>query len=187
MLDFNISLEFNPDINVISKGKVDALVITSCDIHMFTNDDRMYSDFDDQIFNELNGPTANLGFIDIEVGFAGYSGRPYPKVYTKCFSMYSDKYKLIKPMKMNDRTSESKINQRGETVMGIRYYFNSMEEIYSLRQCSKIFFECFFALDKPTNAYALMCQLEKDNGEWKAKYANTYRPSYAHNIKGLID
>ena len=66
-------------------------------------------------------------------------------------------------------------------------YFNSKEEIYSLRQCSKIFFECFFALDKPKNTYALMCQLEKDNGEWKAKYANTYRPSYAHNIKGLID
>ena len=47
MLDFNISLEFNPDINVISKGKVDALVITSCAIHMFPNDNRMYSDFDD--------------------------------------------------------------------------------------------------------------------------------------------
>ena len=90
-------------------------------------------------------------------------------------------------MKADNRASESKINQRGETIIGIRYYFRSKEEIHSLRGCNRILFECFFALEKPKNTYALMCQLEKDGGEWKAKYANTYRPRYAKNIKGLID
>ena len=35
--------------------------------------------------------------------------------------------------------------------------------------------------------YAVMCQLEKKDSAWEAKYANTYRPHYATNIKNLVD
>ena len=187
MLDFNISLDFKPDIKVASKNNVDSLVITSCAVHMFPNDDRMYSNFEDQTYNRLNNATGNLGFVDIEIGFAGYTGTPYPKVYTKCFMLYTDNYQLIKPMKMVDNSSESKINHRGETVIGIRYYFRTKDEIDNLLQCNRLLFECFFALGKVRNTYAVMCQLEKKDSAWEAKYANTYRPHYATNIKNLVD
>ena len=186
MLDFNVGFEFNPDFKVTSKGNVDSLVITSCAIHMSSNDDRMYSDFEDQTYNELNSPSGK-GFVDIEIGFAGYSGKSYPSVYTKCFMLYTDNCKLIKPMKMTNNTSESKINQRGETVIGIRYYFRTREEINSLLTCKNILFECFFAFEKTKNTYGVMCQLQKQDGKWNAKYANTYRPKYAKDIVHLID
>jgi hypothetical protein len=187
MLDFNVSLEFNPEIKVTSKNNVDPLVITSCSVHMFPNDDRMYSDFEEQSYNCLNNAVSNLGFVDIEIGFAGYNGTPYPKVFTKCFVLYTDNYQFIKPMKMINNSSESKINHRGETVIGIRYYFRTKDEIDNLLQCNRILFECFFALEKAKNTYAVMCQLEKKDDQWTAKYANTYRPHYATNIKNLID
>ncbi len=187
MLDFNVSLEFNPDIKVVTKSDIDALIITSCAIHISANDDRMYSDFDDQTFNKLNCATDDLGFIDFEIGFAGYSGKPYPKVYTKCFMLYTDNFQLIKPMKMNNHTSESKINQRGETVIGIRYYFKTRDEIQKIISCNNLLFDGFLALGKPQNTYAFVCQLQKKEEIWTAKYANTYRPHYAKNIKGLID
>ena len=187
MLDFNISLEFKPDVKFVSKENVDALVITSCAMHMFPTDDRMYSDFEEQTYNELNNSANNLGFVDIEIGFAGYTGTPYPKVYTKCFMLYTDNYQMIKPMKMVDNSSESKINHRGETVIGIRYYFRTKDEIDNLLHCNRILFECFFALGKSKNTYGLMCQLQKENDVWNAKYANTYRPCYASNIKHLLD
>ena len=187
MLDFNISLELKPDITAMYKGPVDALVITSCAMHMFSNDDRMYSDFEAQTFNVMNYSADRFAFLDVEIGLTGYSGKPYPKLYTKCFTLFSDNYELIKPMKMNDNTSETKINQRGETVIGMRYYFRSEEEMLKLIQCKKLLLECFFALDKPHNTYGLMCQLEKADGNWAIKYANTYKPGYARNIKHLFD
>jgi hypothetical protein len=187
MLDFNVSLELKPEINMAYKGNIDALVITSCAMHMFANDDRMYSDLEAQTFNVLNYCADRFTFLDIEVGLTGYSGKPYPKLYTKCFTLFSDNYQLIKPMKMDDKTSETKINQRGETVFGIRYHFRSEEEMIKLTQCTKLLLECFFALEKPNNTYGLMCQLEKVDGKWTIKYANTYKPSYARNIKNLFD
>lgn len=187
MLDFNISLDFKPYIKSMPEANTDALVITSCDIHMLPNDDRMYSNFEDQTYNELNSSRGNLGFIDIELGLGGYSGRPYPRVYTKCFMLYTDKYQMIKPMKMTNNASESKINLRGDTVIGIRYYFRTEDEIFSLIHCNSILFECFFALGKTRNTYAIMCQLQKEKGEWGVKYANTYRPHYATNIKNMLD
>lgn len=187
MLDFNISLDFTPDIKFTSHDKIDALVITSCSIHMVPNDDRMYSDLEDLTYNALNGAKTDLGFIDIEVGFAGYTGKPYPMVYTKCFALRTDNYQLIKPMKMVNDPSESKINRRGETVIGVRYYFRTEKEIENLLQCNRILFEFFFSLEKPTNTYGAMCQLQKQGSEWRAEYANTYRPHYAKNIENLID
>ena len=186
MLDFNISMEFRPDISVSPQDKVDRLVITSCAVHLF-DDNRIWSAFDETCYNDLNNNDYGFGVLDLEIGIAGYSGTAYPKVYTKCFELRTDNGLLIKPMKYTNNYSESKVNQRGETVIGLRYYFKKEQEIELLCSCERLMFECFFALDKPRNTYAAMCQLEKKDGIWTAEYANTFRPSYAGNIKYLID
>ena len=92
---------------------------------------------------------------------------------------------MIKPIKLENNISESKVNQRGETVIGFRYYFRNEEELKKLGSAEKLMFDTFFALELPTNTYALACQLRKENDHWIADYANTYRAN--KNIKGLID
>ena len=187
MLDITVNMEFKPEVKLQTKGNVDSLVITSCAVHMYPNDDRMVSNFDDLCYNALNVPANNYGMVDFEIGITGYSGVAYPKVFTKCFSLHTDDFLLIKPLKFFNNCSESKINERGETVIGIRYYFKSEKEVERLSNCNKFMFESFFALEKPKNPYAIMCQFEKVDNVWKLKYANTYRPRYAKNIKHLID
>ncbi len=186
MLDFNINVELKPDFPTSAKGKVDRLVITSCAIHLFS-DDRIWSGFDEETYNTLNRNDCGLGVLDVEVGFAGYTGAAYPKVYTKCFVLRTDSNWRIKPMKFTNEISGSKINQRGKTVIGIRYYFKNEEEIEQLITCGRLMFECFFALNKPKNVYGLMCQLRKGESGWEAECANTYHPPHAKNIKNMID
>ena len=186
MLDFNINVEFSPELSLSARDKVDRLVVTSCAVHLF-EDNRIWSAFDEMCYNDLNSNDYGFGVLDLEIGIAGYSGTAYPKVYTKCFELRTDNGLLIKPMKIYNNTSESKVNQRGETIVGIRYYFKSEQEIKLLLACSRLMFECFFALDKPRNTYAVMCQLQKANGNWSAECANTFHPQYAKNIKHLID
>ena len=186
MLDFNISMEFKPDISISAHDKVDRLVVTSCAVHLF-DDNRIWSAFEEMCYNNLNRNDYGLGVLDLEIGIGGYTGTAYPKVYTKCFDLRTDNGLLIKPMKFTNHYSESKVNQRGETVIGLRYYFREERETELLCNCTRLMFECFFAFDKPRNTYAVMCQLEKKDGVWHAEYANTFHPSYAGNIKNLID
>lgn len=187
MFDFNVSLEFKPEIVMPQKGTIDQLIISSCALHYCGSDNRILSDYEDLCFNELNPYEVGFGFLDIEVGLTGYSGTPYPKVYTKCFRLFTDNWMLIKPMKMTNQTSDSKVNRRGETVIGFRYYFQSQEEIDKLRTCGKLMFDSFFALNSPKNTYALACQLCKKDCGWAADYANTYRRKEKEDITGLVD
>ena len=186
MLDFNINLEFNPEPALIPKGRDDCLVITSCAVHLFS-DNRIWSGFDEMCFSDLNYNNYNLGAIDFEIGFAGYTGTPYPKVYTKCFALRTDNGLWIKPMKFDNHTCESKINHRGETVIGIRYYFKDEREIELLQNSKRLMFESYFALGNHRKAYAFMCQLCKEENGWKAEYANTYRNTGNDSIKNMID
>lgn len=186
MLDFNINVELKPELAVPFKGKEDRLLITSCAVHMF-GDDRIWSGFDEEAYNCLNHNDYGYGVVDFEIGLSGYTKSAYPKVYTKCFFLLTDNGLKIKPKKFSNIPSESKINQRGETVIGIRYYFTQEEEIQTLVNSGKLMFECFFALDNPKNTYALMCQLKIKGGKWIAEAANTYKPPHAKNIKHLID
>ena len=186
LIDFNINLQFNPELTAHTKAGNDCLVITSCALHLF-DDNRIWSAFEELTFNRLNRNDFGLGVVDFEIGFAGYRGKAYPKVYTKCFELRTDTGLRIKPMKFTNDTSESKINQRGETVIGIRYYFQTEAEIKQLISCGRLMLECFFALGKPKNTYGLMCQLKKDGSVWRAEFASTFRPDYAKNIKNLID
>lgn len=185
MLDLNISLEVNPTLTNMAPG-TDRLLLTSCAIHSF-EDNRIWSAFDEMCYNDLNHNNHDLGLIDFEIGFSGYSGKSYPEVYTKCFALRTDNHLLIKPMKFENNKSHSKINHRGETVIGIRYYLRSEEEIQKLQSCNRLMFESFFALDKPQNTYALMCQLSKKDHGWEIECANTYRNKDNENIKWLID
>ena len=187
MLDYNVNLEFSPNLTFHSKSQIDQLVITSCALHYCGSDKRIISDFEDLCYNTLNGYNQGFGFLDIEVGLTGYTGEPYPKVYTKCFLLFADTYLYIKPRKLTNEKSESKVNQRGETVIGFRYYFCSEEEVQKLGSAERLMFDSFFALEKPTNTYALACQLKRNGNEWTAVYANTYRRKEKENIKGLID
>lgn len=186
MLDFNIDLKFTPEIIFVPKGKVDRLVVSSCAIHLFS-DKRIWSEFEEETYSYLNGNNWGLGVVDFEIGFAGYSGMAYPKVYTKCFVLRTDSNWRIKPMKFSNETSCSKVNQRGETIIGIRYHFRDEQEIERLTSSECLMFECFFALDNPKNVYGLMCQLRKSETGWEAEFANTYRLEHAKNIKYLMD
>ena len=79
MLDFNISLEFKPDVKFASKENVDALVITSCAVHMLPNDDRMYSDFEEQSYNELNCATEIGDLLILKLDLPDIVGNHIPK------------------------------------------------------------------------------------------------------------
>ena len=184
---FDIGFEFSPTITPRERNKIDELVISSCAIHYFS-DNRLWSSFDELSYNRLNCNDYGLGVLDIEIGFKGYEGTPYPKVYTKCFRLFTNGEKLIRPIKYTNEPSLSKINQKGELVVGIRYYFKTQEEVDELLGCTQILFESFLALEKKNNTYAFACQMHRDDyNNWQCSYANTYRMRKRDNIEFLID
>lgn len=184
---FDIGFEFSPTIMSKNNTKIGELIVSSCSIHYFA-DNRLWSSFDELSYSCLNHNVYGFGVLDFEIGFTGYNGIAYPQVYTKCFRLLTDTRTLIKPMKYTNEASLSKINQKGELVVGIRYYFRSEEEVKRLIGCKQILIESFFALGKKHNTYGFACQMRRDsNDNWKCEYANTYRMKRRENIKYLID
>ena len=90
-------------------------------------------------------------------------------------------------MKRKNNPAYSKVDQDGNLVVGIRYYFNCKEEIEKILQCNNILVEGFIALEKPKNVFGVMCQMKKIVSSWEITEAYTYRHRYAKNIKYLID
>lgn len=184
---FDIGFEFSPNFIPSGDKKIDELVVSSCAIHYFS-DNRLWSVFDEESYSYLNHNNYGLGVMDFEIGFTGYNGPAYPKVYTKCFRLLTEENELIKPMKVTNESSLSKINQKGELVIGIRYYFRTEEEVEKLLRCKQMLIETFFALEKKTNTYGMACQLHRDNNDnWECEYANTYRMKKKENITFLMD
>lgn len=184
MLDIN--LEFSPSFLAKKTSKIDELVITSCKIHQFS-DGRLWSGFDDESYHYLNSNN-NLGVLDFEIGFTGYRGNPYPKVYTKCFMLLTDEKTIIKPMKRVNSTSLSKVNNKGELIISIRYWFQDKNQIEKITSCQQILIESFFALQSPRNTYSFVVQMKKDEQDgWICERANTYRRKKHENIKFLKD
>lgn len=184
---FDIGFEFSPTVISKTDKKIDELIISSCKVHYFS-DNRLWSAFDELSYNDLNNNDYGFGVLDFEIGLTGYKGTAYPKVYTKCFRFLTDGKTLIKPMKLSNESSLSKINQKGELVVGIRYYFRTEEEMDKLLNCKDMLIESFFALGKKTNTYSFACQMHQDNnGEWGCSFANTYRMKRKISIKYLID
>lgn len=184
MLDINF--KFSPTFLTKKNNKIDELMITSCTIHQFS-DGRLWSGFDEESFHCLNCDTG-YGVLDFEIGFTGYKGKPYPKVYTKCFRLLTNDKLLIKPMKTVNFSSSSKVNSNGELIIPIRYWFTNESQIERIAVCNKILIESFFALDSPQNTYAFAIQMKRDkDNNWQCEMANTYRRQKYENIKKILD
>lgn len=188
MLDANIDKIFSIEASVLSKAESisKVLLLRACNIYIFSNG-RIYSELEEQTFNMLN---ANNGFgaLDIEFVFENnIVNKSYPQFYTKCFVVRTDTDARIKPMNFANSPSSSKINQNGELVIGIRYFFKDEMEIEKIVNCKSLLVEGFIAIGKPTNVFGIMCQLRKKEKHWKISSAYTYKPKYARNIRYLID
>lgn len=188
MLDAKIDSIFSA--NVAFDGKVDtkknALLIRACKVCLFSKE-RVYSQLNELTFDILNYNNG-LGTLDVEFVFDNkVVPKRYPVFYTKCFVIRTDTGVLIKPMKRMNKPAYSKVDQDGNVVVGIRYYFNCEEEIEKIMQCNKILVEGFIALENPKNVFGVMCQMKKIVNSWEITEAYTYKHRYAKNIKYLMD
>lgn len=175
-----------------SKQKVSklpkALIVDACRVYIFS-EGRVYSEFEEMSFDYLNNNDYGYGTLQIEFVFLnGITDNPYPNFYTKCIVVRTDNSLRIKPMKMHNEKSYSKVDQFGNLVIGISYYFTSIHEIKKIEECGSLLVEGFISLEKPNNVYGIMCQLSKNSeNTWYIKSSYTYKPDYAKNIKNLID
>lgn len=187
MLGENITL-FSINATVEHREKVQkrALQFRNCKVIIF-GDSRIYSEFEEYAFDTLNS-NYGLGTLEIELAFENnVTGKDYPEFFTKCFVLRTDTKYYIKPVKYRTDACCSKINEKGELVIGFRYFFKSEEDIEKIMNCNSILIESFIALEKKKNVYGIMCQLKKANEEWQVEMAYTYKPKYAKNIANLID
>ena len=187
MLDPSLTMfSINATTQVTEKVQNYALQIRNCKVIVFGRG-RIYSEFEDMTIDWLNRDQG-FGAMDIEIAFQNnVTTNAYPQFYSKCFVLRTDTGYHLKPMKLSNYPCDSKVNQNGELVIGVRYFFQREKEINEIQNCNCISIECFVALEKPKNVYGVMCQLNKENEEWKLEIAHTYKPKYARNIKHLID
>lgn len=102
--------------------------------------------------------------------------------------LLTDEKTIIKPMKRVNLTSLSKVNNKGELIISIRYWFQDKHQIEKISTCKQVLIESFFALSSPRNTYSFVVQMKKDEQEgWKCERANTYRRKKHENIKYLKD
>ena len=188
MLDAQIDKVFSIEATLPSKTDrvPKVLLLRACKITIF-GEGQIYSELDEQTFDALN-PNSGCGTLDIEFVFDNNIVKEgYPRFYTKCFVMRTDTNESIKPMKSRNSPNSSKINQNGELVIGVRYFFRDKIEIDKIKKCGELMIEGFIAIDKPTNVFGIMCQLRKEETGWEITSAYTYKPEYVKNIKNLMD
>ncbi|MCH5280929.1 MAG: hypothetical protein J1E61_05620 [Lachnospiraceae bacterium] len=188
MLDANINKLFSFEARVpdITKEQGKILLLRACKVYIFENG-RIYSGLEEETFDNLNRDVG-YGALDIEFVFANnILKKSYPLFYTKCFYIRTDTKAHIKPMKMTCFPCNSKVNQNGELVIGVRYYFMNDEEIEQIINCKDFLVEGFIAIEKPRNVFGVMCQLKKEEDRWEITSAYTYKPKSADNIKYLFD
>lgn len=188
MLDANVEKIFSFQAVVPEKKEVrtGALVIRECEVNFFSNG-RIYSELEELTFNTLN-QNMGLGALDIQFSFVkNITDKAYPLFFTKCFVFLTDKRFRLKPMKVLNTPSYSKINKNGELTIGIRYFFQNEKEISEILSCNEFLVEGFIALENKKNVYGIMCQMVKKEAGWEIVSTYTYKPDYARNIKNLID
>lgn len=187
MLDKNTTLlSINTAVKNEKESQQKVLLLRGCKIYAFSKD-RIYSELEEQTFDTLNS-NEGYGVLEIEFSFDhSIISKNYPQFYTKCFVIRTDTDVRIKPMKTSNRSNNSKVNQNGDLSLGVSYYFRNASEVEKVKKCNSILVEGFIALDKPTNVFGVMCQLEKTEGGWEIASAYTYKPKYAKNIKSLMD
>lgn len=109
MLDVNVGKLFSIEATLPEKknNTSKVLLLRACKVYIFDNE-RIYSDFEDQTFNILNGDNG-YGAMDIEFVIENNIAKEsYPEFYTKCFVMRTDTCFFLKPMKFFNSTSCSK-------------------------------------------------------------------------------
>jgi len=187
MLDASINLlSIEATVGIKEENLPKALLIRACKVYVFS-EERIYSELEELTFDALND-NEGYGTLDIEFVFANnIVSESYPEFYTKCFVIRTDSGVKIRPMKMKNNPTYSKINQNGELVIGIRYYFRSKKEIEGVMSAKDFLVEGFIALGKPKNVFGIMCQLNKVHNSWNISAAYTYKPRYVKDIKYLID
>ena len=188
MLDTNVDKILSIEVAVPEKveNKRRILLLRACKVYVFGNG-RIYSELEEQTFDYLNS-NEGYGVLDIEFVFENnVTSKNYPTFCTKCFAMRTDTNIVIKPMKSLNKFCNSKINQNGELVVGIRYFFRNERDIERIKSSKSLLVEGFIALEKTINVYGVMCQMQRTGKNWKIVSAYTYKPLYARNIKNLID
>lgn len=188
MLDANIDKLFSIEavLSGEKKNLPKALLLRACNVYLF-DDNRIYSELETLTFDRLND-NEGYGEIDIEFVFDNnIINESYPVFYTKCFVIRTDTKCFIKPMKLSNHSNNTKINQNGELVIGIRYYFRNKGDVDKIIKCNSFLVEGFIALGKPKNVFGLMCQMQRSKENWEINSAYTFKPKYAKNIKWLID
>lgn len=189
MLDANlITFSFNAKAKEKITKIEKALIIKSCRVYIFSQD-RIYSEFDEMSFNYLNNNDYGFGTLQIEIVFLnGITSNPYPDFFTKCVVIRTNNGLIIKPMKFSNEKSYSKVDEEGNLIIGISYFFQAINEISMIKECASILVEGFISLERHRNVYGVMCQVSKiEDQKWEIDSAYTYKPSYAKNIKNLID
>ena len=186
MLDTNIKFSIEASLPVKTEESPKVLLLRACNMYLY-DENQVYSEFEEQTFDALN---LNEGFGSLNIEFTldkNIVNQGYPQFYTKCFVIRTDTGLRIKPMKSRNDPNSSKINQNGELIIGICYYFKNEEEVKEIIKSKKILVEGFIALENVTNVFGIMCQLQKSDPNWEIATAYTYKPCYAKNIKHLID
>lgn len=169
-----------------SDEKSNALILRACNFSVFGKN-KIWSEVEMLCFDVLNHNN-NFGMMDIEFVFQNnVVEEAYPEFYTKCFVLRTDTGKFIKPMKRSNYPNCSKINQNGELVVGVRYFFHDEHDIDKIKKCNEMLIEMFVALGKQTNVFALKCDLVKTKDNWEITSAYTCKPKYARNVKRLYD
>ncbi len=188
MLDSKVTLfSFSASAPAIMPKESHALILRSCNIYAFSAG-RIFSELDELTFDSLNCNDYNCGTLELELIISnGSLKEAYPDFYTKCVVIRTNTNFRIKPMKTRNQPHYSKVNQDGDLVIGIRYYFKCESEIQQIKNCTSLLIEGFIALESPKNVFGIMCQLEKENNSWNISSSYTYKPKYAKNIKDLFD
>lgn len=188
MFDPKVTLfSYSASIPITMRSENHALILKSCNIYAFSAE-RIFSELDELTFDTLNCNDYGCGSLDIEFVISnGMIREAYPDFYTKCMVIRTDTKCCIKPMKAGNAAHYSKINQDGDLTIGIRYYFKNEKEILKIQNCTGLLIEGFIALGRPQNVFGIMCQLEKENDNWRIASSFTYKPKEAKNIKDLMD
>ena len=120
MLDANYTLlsyvaNNNQKINKVLK----ALILETCRVYVFSQG-RVYSEFEEFSFDYLNSNDFGFGTLQIEFEFVnGVTENPYPDFYTKCFKIRTDNDLTIKPIKIGNQKSYSKVNDYLSEIINI--------------------------------------------------------------------
>lgn len=109
----------------------------------------------------------------------------YPRFWARCFAIRTDNGTTCKINGMhNENPSYSKINMHNQMTLGVGVFID--EEVYeNLINANIIVIEGAIAIEKKTNIYLVSIKLEKQNGEFKVVYANTFKDISRRNIDWL--